>query len=370
MSFKVYDVGCATCVSEDEGVPVEYRQVGDTELRVSEIGFGCGGNAGLMVLGSPEEQRQVVARAVELGINYFDNAPDYGNGLAEENLGRVLKELTIRPFITSKVEVRHTDLGDIAGHVVRSTEESLQRLGVDYLDVLQIHNGPALSPPKLEGRSYTQLWINDYLQPGGALEGLRRVVHDGKARYVGFICRGNDGDQVRQLIDTNLFRMINVPYTLLNPTAGMAKPTGLDAEWDFDAVISYAHEHGVGTAIYSPLAGGILTDQMVSGGDRHPLAGPCDAASEAYGRTLAMAQALSFLSWEGTHTLTQAAIRFILMHQGVTVVLGGFSAMDHLEEIAPVAGSDPLAPELMAQVETVWRTDFGFSGPPPPARSG
>src|SRR5207245_5703707 len=67
--------------------------------------------------------------AVELGINYFDNAPDYGNGVAEENLGRVLKELKLRPVITSKVEVRHTDLGDIAGHVVRSTEESLERLG-------------------------------------------------------------------------------------------------------------------------------------------------------------------------------------------------------------------------------------------------
>src|SRR5207245_10260545 len=82
-----------------------------------------------MVRGSPAEQRRVVARAVELGINYFDNAPDYGNGVAEENLGRVLKELKLRPVITSKVEVRHTDLGDIAGHVVRSTEESLERLG-------------------------------------------------------------------------------------------------------------------------------------------------------------------------------------------------------------------------------------------------
>ena len=169
---------------------MEYRQVGNTELRVSEIGFGCGGNAGLMVRGSPEEQRRVVTRAIELGINYFDNAPDYGNGVAEENLGRVLKELKLRPVITSKVEVRHTDLGDIAGHVVRSTEESLQRLGVDYVDILQIHNGPAPAPPQLEGRSYTQLWIEDYLRPGGALEGLQRVLRDGKARYVGFICRG------------------------------------------------------------------------------------------------------------------------------------------------------------------------------------
>jgi aryl-alcohol dehydrogenase-like predicted oxidoreductase len=349
---------------------VEYRQVGSTELRVSEIGFGCGGNAGLMVRGSPEEQRRIVERAVELGINYFDNAPDYGNGAAEENLGRVLKALQIRPVITSKVEVRHTDLGDIAGHVVRSTEESLKRLGVDYLDILQIHNGPAASPPQLEGRAYTQLWIDDYLRPGGALEGLQRVLRDGKARYVGFICRGNDGDQVRQLIDTNVFRLINVPYTLLNPTAGMAAPRGLEVDRDFGGVISYAYEHGVGAAIYSPLAGGFLTDPIVAGRDRHPLAGARDTASEAYRRHLEMARALRFLRREGTHTLAQVAMRFILMHQGVTVVLGGFSAMDHLEEIVAVSGTGPLAPELMARVEMVWRANFGFTGPPPPAGGG
>jgi aryl-alcohol dehydrogenase-like predicted oxidoreductase len=349
---------------------MEYRQVGNTELRVSEIGFGCGGNAGLMVRGSPAEQQHVVARAVELGINYFDNAPDYGNGLAEENLGRVLKELRLRPVLTSKVEVRHTDLGDIAGHVVRSTEASLKRLGVDALDILQIHNGPAPSPPPLEGRAYTQLWIDDYLRPGGALDGLQRVLRDGKARYVGFICRGNDADQVRQLIDTDVFRMINVPYTLLNPTAGMAKPEGLEVDRDFGGVIHDFYAHGVGTAIYSPLAGGFLTDLSVVGGARHPLAGPRDSASEVYQRALGMARALSFLRREGTHTLAQAAIRFILMHPGVTVVLGGFSAMSHLEEIASVSGAGPLAPELMARVETVWRANFGFAGPPPPAGGG
>jgi aryl-alcohol dehydrogenase-like predicted oxidoreductase len=83
-----------------------------------------------------------------------------------------------------------------------------------------------------------------------------------------------------------------------------------------------------------------------------------------------MARALSFLMCEGKHTLTQTAIRFILMHQGVTVVLGGFSALEHLEEIVPVAGAGALAPELMARVEMVWRANFGFAGPPPPAGGG
>ena len=341
---------------------MEYRQVGNTELWVSEIGFGCGGNAGLMVRGSLDEQQRVVARAVELGINYFDNAPDYGDGAAEENLGRVLKALQIRPIITSKVEIRHADLGDIAGHVGRSTEASLKRLGLEALDMLQIHNGPISPPPQLGGQVYTQLWIEDYLRPGGALDGLQRVLRDGKARYVGFICRGNDRDQVRQLLGTGVFHMMNVPYTLLNPTAGMAKPTGLEVDRDFGGVINDAYANGVGAAIYSPLAGGFLTNPIVAGGDRHPLAGPRNTDSEAYRRNLQSAQSLSVLlreGPEGTDSLSQAAIRFILMHQGVTVVLGGFSEMSHLEEIALVSGSGPLTPEVMSRIEQLWRTNFG-----------
>src|SRR6266513_4457252 len=113
---------------------MQYRTVGNTDLRVSEIGFGTGGTAGLMVQGTPEEQLAAVERALELGINYFDESPDYGDGVSETNLGRILKELGATPVITTKVEVRDDNLGDIAGHVERSVEASLARLGVDYVD--------------------------------------------------------------------------------------------------------------------------------------------------------------------------------------------------------------------------------------------
>ena len=79
---------------------MRYRSIGKTDLRLSEIAFGCGGNAGLMIRGSEREQIAAVARAIELGINYFDNSPDYGGGAAEENLGRALKALRVRPLPT------------------------------------------------------------------------------------------------------------------------------------------------------------------------------------------------------------------------------------------------------------------------------
>ncbi len=337
---------------------MKYRKMGKTDLALSAIGFGCGGNAGLMVRGDFAEQTKIVARAVELGINYFDNSPDYGNCIAEENLGRVLKELKIRPYLNSKVEIRAENLDDIAGHVVRSTEASLKRLGVDCLDVLQIHNGPIDPPPAMEGKFYAQLWIEHFLRPGGAIEGLRQLLKDGKARHVGFICRGNDGAHVRRLLDTGAFSLINAPYTLLNPTAGYVKPAGLVAK-DYGDVLDAAFEAGVGGSIYSPLAGGFLTDDAVRGHERHPLARkPPDATNDSTQRNLAAATKLQFLAREHGTSLAQAAYRFILGHRGVTTALGGFSAIEQLEEIAAVADMEPFSAETMGRVEQIWQSNF------------
>ncbi len=140
---------------------MNYRELGSTGVRVSEIGFGCGGNAGLMVRGTPEQQTEAIRRALELGIIYFDLAPDYGDGLSETYLGRALKDLGARPYITTKVEVRADDLGDIAGHIVQSMDQSLKRLGIDYVDFLQVHNGPVMERPELSGQTYTHLWVED-----------------------------------------------------------------------------------------------------------------------------------------------------------------------------------------------------------------
>ena len=68
---------------------MNYRTLGRTGVRVSEVGFGCGTVGGLIVRGSREEQAQAVSRALELGINYFDTAASYGNGVSETNVGRV-----------------------------------------------------------------------------------------------------------------------------------------------------------------------------------------------------------------------------------------------------------------------------------------
>jgi aryl-alcohol dehydrogenase-like predicted oxidoreductase len=331
---------------------MQYREVGNTGIRISEIGFGTGGNAGLMVKGDPADQLRAIECAIELGINYFDEAPDYGSGVSETNLGRALRELGVRPIITTKVEVREANLDDIASHVERSVEASLERLGVDYVDFVQIHNGPVATRPKLEGRDYRVLWIEDFLGPHGALEGLERIRSAGKTRFVGFCCRGDDGESVRQLIDTGRFNIMNVVHHLLNPTAAAPAPRGMDVSPDFGGVIPYGYERGVAAALYAPLAGGLLTDNIAGGGEPHPI-----AASERREQRFAQvgrASAFRFLSNQG-QSLAQAALRFTLMEPGVTTALGGFSDAHQVEENAAASGAGPLTPEEMARIEMVWR---------------
>jgi aryl-alcohol dehydrogenase-like predicted oxidoreductase len=337
---------------------VRYRNIGHTGLSISEIAFGTGGMAGLMINGTPEEQRVAVKRALELGINYFDESPDYGDGISESNLGEILQELGARPVITTKVEVRAENLDDIAGHIERSVDESLRRLRVDRVDFIQIHNGPVAQRPDLQGRAYNVLALEDYLRRGGAIEGLERILKAGKTSHVGFICRGNDGDEVRELIDTGRFQLINLVYTLLNPTAS-TRGADSTARPDFGGVIEYAQAHGVGVAVYSPLAGGTLTDHGLAGGGAHrlsqrgnaPTTGP---GAEARARAREQAAKFAYLSEPGKRTLGQAATRFILDNPGVTTVLGGFSDVAQMEEACAAVDQAPLSNGDLVRLKEAW----------------
>src|SRR5665213_1938314 len=105
--------------------------LGKTGVEVSLLGFGCGAVGGLMVGGDPADQERAVARALEMGINYFDTAAQYGNGRSETNLGRVLK--TLKPDVTvgTKVRLPPTERGQIAAGIASALEASLSRLQME-----------------------------------------------------------------------------------------------------------------------------------------------------------------------------------------------------------------------------------------------
>src|SRR5581483_124792 len=110
---------------------MERRVLGRTGLRVSALGFGCGNVGGLMVRGAPAERERAVARALELGIDYFDTAPSYGDGLSERHLGAALRALRATPAVGTKFQLAPADRRDVAGAMARSLEASLARLGLE-----------------------------------------------------------------------------------------------------------------------------------------------------------------------------------------------------------------------------------------------
>src|SRR5258706_14715673 len=110
------------------------RVLGKTGLKVSVLSFGCGAVGGLMGKGAAADQERAVARAMELGINYFDTAPSYGNGESERNLGRVLKALKPpKDFVGTKGFVEA--VGDIGKFIADSMDASMKHLGLDSFDL-------------------------------------------------------------------------------------------------------------------------------------------------------------------------------------------------------------------------------------------
>jgi L-galactose dehydrogenase/L-glyceraldehyde 3-phosphate reductase len=200
---------------------VEMRHFGRTGLEVSVLGFGCGAVGGLMVRGDAADQERAVARALDAGINYFDTAVQYGNGVSETNLGRILAKLKPDIVVGTKVLLADADRTDIAGAVVRSLEGSLQRLELEQIDIFHLHNEITRDDA---GLSLSAKTVLEEVVP--AFEKLRQK---GKVRFIGITAIG-DVMALHQTIDASVFQSAQVSYNMLNPSAGQAVPAGYPAQ--------------------------------------------------------------------------------------------------------------------------------------------
>ena len=151
------------------------RKLGRTGLQVSELIVGCGDVGGLMTRGAPDDMRKAFHRALESGVNWFDTAANYGKGQSELSLGALLKETSVKPHISTKVPIDVARLDDIVGQVERSAAESLERLGLDRVDLLQLHNS---LKPRSEGRF---LGHEEVLKKDGVADALDRMRDKGCA---------------------------------------------------------------------------------------------------------------------------------------------------------------------------------------------
>jgi aryl-alcohol dehydrogenase-like predicted oxidoreductase len=323
---------------------MERRTLGRTGLEVYPLGFGCGAVGGLMTRGAARDQERAVARALELGINYFDTAPIYGDGESEKNLGRVWKALRPSAYVGTKVRLAPDERGKIAAAVPAALEASLKRLQMERVDLLQLHN-------VIDGGHPRGLDARQVLEE--VVPALDKLKQAGKTRFYGITALG-DTASLSRVLEARALDTAQVCYNLLNPSAGGPLPEGFPAQ-DFDALLPRARAAGVGAIVIRVLAGGALsgveTRPAVVAPSVEPIAsGPDYVADVRRGR------ALDALVREGhVGSVVEAALRFPLGSPGVSTVLVGYSTLEHLEYAAASMAKGPLPAAAMERLNALWR---------------
>lgn len=334
---------------------MQFRTVGRTGVRVSEIGFGCGNNAVLMVKASYAEQLKVVRHALEAGINFFDTAFAYGLGKSEENLGRILNELGADPVVSTKIRLESDALSDVKAATIRAVEAGLQRLHRNRVEFIQLHTRVTLE--RGAGKRFS-LIPKDVLGTNGVIDGFKTMRDRGKVGHFGFSGLG-EPKALHELVDSGEFHGFQAYYNLLNPSAGHPVPAGFSA-LDYGQIIDRAAAKGMGAFVIRILAAGALTSELGAGGGSSPE--PLSPGSD-YSLDLERAEKVkAALGMDGIK-LTRAAIRFGLMNSNVSTVLVGFSNVTHVAEAVVCSGAPAVSEEQMAKIEKLWGTDFGTLSP-------
>jgi aryl-alcohol dehydrogenase-like predicted oxidoreductase len=323
---------------------MDYRTLGRTGLRVGVLGFGCGNVGGLLIRGTPADRERAVARALELGVNYFDTAPLYGDGQSETNLGHVLRTLKPQLYVGTKFRVPDVPAAELPGAVVSSLEASLKRLGLERVDLLQCHN---LVTRERNGRSVSVKDMRDAIVPT-----LARLVEAGKIGFYGMTALG-ETTALHDVLDAAMVQTAQVCFNLLNPSAARALPPRFPAH-DFGRLLDHAATSRTGVIVIRVLAAGALSGTEA----RHPIAVPTvDPIGSApdYAVDVRRARLLEALVKEGhASSLVEASLRFALTSPAVSTVLLGYSSLEHLEDAATAVAKGPLSDHALTRLSALW----------------
>lgn len=320
---------------------METRVYGRTGMNISILGFGCGAVGGLMVRGAAADQEKAVGRALDVGINYFDTAVQYGMGASETNLGRTLK--TLKPsgvFVGTKVRLPAADFGRIAAAVTESLNGSLARLRMDHVDIFHLHNAITVNGG---GDTLSVAQVLNEVVP--AFDTLRRA---GKTRFLGITAVGETAALLR-VIDSEKFDSAQVSYNMLNSSAGEDMPAGYPAQ-DYGRMFDHTKKAGVGVVGIRVIAGGALSASDA----RHPIASPPPepiGTASTYDADVERARRLLPLVREGfASSLPEAATRFAITHPAMGTILVGMATVDEFEGALAAVRKGPLPPDALARL--------------------
>ncbi len=316
---------------------MNYRNLGETGMRVSEISLGTWALGGEWGAVAEDDAYAALNRAVDLGINFLDTADVYGDGRSEKLIGRLLQD---RPqdeiFIATKAGRRldpHTAEGYDYEHLSKFVERSLKNLGVEALDLLQLH-----CPP-------TEAYRQD--ATFGALD---RLQEEGKIRNYGVSVE--KVEEARMALSYPNVRTVQIIFNIFRQ-----KPA--------EEFFPLAEEKNIGILARVPLASGLLSGKMTAdrafAEDDHR---SFNREGEAFDRGetfsgvtfetgLEAAEELKELVPEG-HTLAQFALRWILMHPAVSCAIPGGKNPSQVEDNVGAAEMAPLPDEAMQRAREIY----------------
>ncbi len=329
---------------------MEMREFGRTGMRLSVLGFGCGAVGGLMVRGSPADQDRAIGQALDAGINYFDTAVQYGNGVSETNLGRVLGGKSANMFhVGTKVRIPSAEFGRISAVVTESLDNSLRRLAMDHVDIFHLHNPITVAGG---GESLSVEQVKEQVVP--AFVALRQ---SGKIRFLGITAVG-DTNALHQIIDVGAFDSAQVSYNMLNPSAATDLPRDYPAQ-DYGRLFDHTQKAGVGVVGIRVLAAGALSGVA----DRHPTASPPPepiGSALSYSIDLERARRLMPLVTDGfASTLAEAAIRFTITQPAMGTILVGMATVEEFQASLAAVEKGPLPAAAMDRLREL---TAGFAG--------
>jgi myo-inositol catabolism protein IolS len=292
---------------------VEYRELGKTGIKVSEIGFGAwaiGGDA----WGPVEDERSLaaMARALELGVNFIDTADVYGDGHSETLVAQVIKGKRDKIVISTKGGLmgHHRDpkrepVYDQPEKIVKAFEASLRRLETDYIDVYFDH-----------------IWWDKEEETEAFLVAFEQLKREGRVRAVG-VSTGSFA-YIKHFNRDGLLDVVQLDYSILNRSAEQE-------------ILPYCQEHDIGVVVRGPLRMGVLTGKFTPEtrfpeGDIRK-----DWPNEDWFReSLEKVDKLRTLERDD-QSLAQLALRFVLNHPAVSVAIPGAKTPEQVE--ANVAAS-------------------------------
>ncbi|WP_308209092.1 L-glyceraldehyde 3-phosphate reductase [Microbacterium sp. zg.B48] len=328
----IRDIHRPYTAAADRYSATDYRQVGASGLYLPPLSLGLWWNFGDNI--PFDRQRELLRHAFDKGITHFDLANNYGppHGSAETNFGRMMRE-DLRPYrdeliISSKAgwDMWPGPYGDLGSrkYILASADQSLTRMGLDYVDIFYSHRVDAVTP------------IEETI---GALDTL---VRQGKALYVGISSYSAE----RTATAAAVARSLGTPLVIHQPAYSILN------RWVEDGLTGVLTQEGMGAIAFTPLAQGLLTSKYLGDGtaeraqQRSSL--PHSTLSE---HGLATLRALDVIAKERGQTLAQLAIQWVLRDPVVSSALIGASRTEQLDENIAALKGPAFSTEELEQID-------------------